>query len=97
MDLVVGTLNPPGLAPVASGTRRALSLLSPHYNLARGLYDVHSSYSAGGPLALHRNAWPGFSLGQPVFVLFVWAALGRVLHREPARQRAAIRLVRLGV
>jgi hypothetical protein len=43
----VRLLNPQGLASVAAGTKRALALLSPHFNLARGLYDVHASYQSG--------------------------------------------------
>jgi hypothetical protein len=47
LDLVVRLLNPQGLARVAAGARRALALVSPHYNLARGLYDVHASFQGG--------------------------------------------------
>ncbi|KAI8469139.1 MAG: hypothetical protein J3K34DRAFT_522412 [Monoraphidium minutum] len=49
LDLIVRLLAPPGLAPAAAALRRGLAALSPHYNLARGLYDIHSSYKGGGP------------------------------------------------
>lgn len=48
LDLVVRLARPQGLAPVAAALEAGLRALSPHYNLARGLYDVHASYSAGG-------------------------------------------------
>jgi hypothetical protein len=50
MDLIVRLLAPPGLTPIANATKRVLSIASPHYNLARGLYDVHTSYKGGAPI-----------------------------------------------
>ncbi len=67
LDLIVRLLAPQGLAAVAAALKRALALASPHYNLARGLYDVHSSYSGGGFLGGGRGGQMLFWALQPTY------------------------------
>ncbi|GBF94218.1 hypothetical protein Rsub_06488 [Raphidocelis subcapitata] len=94
LDLIVGTLNPPGLAPVAAGAKRALSLLSPHYNLARGLYDVHSSYSAADPFPLPL---PGPRPPSDPFAAATWGATMRRLALQALCYGAAAVAIDAGI